>query len=145
MTDIERDICETQQMIYEHMCNQGYDMKSFSDAYLRSDFCRRAMDTLYSRFQLEFPTECEDFFWPEIKDQVEKMEDGLQFDVDVACWIGYTYRQLYFETQIPSRELVELIPFEVMCQYYPGMHTIDEEEAAELMIKNMKRNWHCDM
>lgn len=48
MTGINYDICYTQQRIYKYMCQQGYDMKTFSDAYLRSDFCRRAMDTNYN-------------------------------------------------------------------------------------------------
>lgn len=27
-----------------------------------------------------------------------------------------------------------------MCKYYPEMHTIDEESAAEIMIENMKKD-----
>lgn len=58
MTGIGYDICKTQQRIYEYTASKGYDMVSFSDAYLKSDFCKRAMDSAYSRFQLETPLEC---------------------------------------------------------------------------------------
>lgn len=46
----ERITCETQQSIYESMAVQGYDMKVFSDAFLSSDFCRRAWDTIILGF-----------------------------------------------------------------------------------------------
>lgn len=139
MTDTDRAICRTQEKIYAYMCEKGYDMQVFSDAYLKSDFCKRAMDTIYSRFQLETPMECEDFYMPEIGDQLTKLPDDQMFDSDIARWIGYTYRQLYFESGISSAELADKIPFDVMCRYYPGMHTIDEDLAVETMLENLKR------
>lgn len=73
MNGIEYDICYTQQRIYEHMASEKYDMRVFSDAYLKCDFCRRAMDTCYSRFQLEDVYECMDFYMPEIGASLVKM------------------------------------------------------------------------
>lgn len=136
MTGVDYDICRTQQRIYEYMASEGYDIASFSDAYLASDFCRRAMDTIYSRFQLETPLECSDFYMPEIGAQLKKLAPGMTYDVDVAGWIGFTYRQIYIETGTPSASLVKMIPFQTMERYYPGMHTIDEEEAAQIIIEN---------
>ncbi|MBD5530217.1 MAG: hypothetical protein HDR02_17705 [Lachnospiraceae bacterium] len=57
MGEIDYDICSTQKEIYEYMVDSGYDLKAFSNAYLLRDFCRSAMDTIYSRFQIEFPDE----------------------------------------------------------------------------------------
>lgn len=136
MTGIEYDICQTQQRIYEYMCAQNYDMKVFSKLYLESEFCRKAMDTNYSRFQLETPRECADFYMPEIGAELRKLEDGRSFDLDMAGWIGFTYRQIYLKTQTPSALLARLLPFDAMVQYYPGMHTIDEDTAAQIMIDN---------
>lgn len=136
MTGIEYDICRTQQRIYEYMASEGYDIASFSDAYLSSDFCRRAMDTVYSRFQLETPLECSDFYMPEIGSQLKKLAPGMMYDIDVAGWIGFTYRQIYMKTGTPSASLAKLIPFQAMERYYSGMHTIDEDEAAQIMIEN---------
>ena len=136
MRDVEYNICETQQDIFEYMAQKGYDMKVFSDAYLSSDFCRRAMDTNYSRFLLEDTEECADFFMPEIGHMLTKVSDNKMFNLDVAAWIGFTYRQLYIETGTPSAELIKIIPFERMCACYAGLHTIDEEVAAERLIEN---------
>ena len=140
MTGINYDICYTQQRIYKYMCQQGYDMKTFSDAYLQSDFCRRAMDTNYSRFQLETALECADFYMPEIEDKLKKLPDGEKFDLDIAEWIGFTYRQLYIVSKKPSSILADAIPFETMVHYYPGMHTIDEDKAAEIILHNAFTN-----
>ena len=46
------------------------------------------------------------------------------------------YRQLYIETEIPSAELVEKADFATMCRYYPGLHTIDEEMATDIICEN---------
>lgn len=137
MTGIEYDICQTQQRIYEYMCAQNYDMEIFSNLYLQSEFCCKAMDTNYSRFQLETPQECADFYMPEISAALKKLDGGRTFDMDIAGWIGFTYRQIYIKTQTPSALLSKLLPFDVMIRYYPGMHTIDEDTAAQLIIDNV--------
>lgn len=128
-------ICETQARIYELAADTGYDMKAFSDAYLASSFCERAMDTVYSRFQFADAEECFDFLIPEIGERVPK--GSGYFDPAVAHWIGYTYRQMAFELQMGSRELSKRLSFELMCQYYPGLHTIDEEMSAEIIMSRM--------
>ena len=51
MGGIDYDICMTQSRIYKYIAQCGYDVNRFSDAFLMSDFCRRAFDTIYSRFQ----------------------------------------------------------------------------------------------
>lgn len=136
MRSIDYDICQTQQRIYEYMAKNGYDMKVFSDAYLSSDFCRRAMDTIYSRFQLEDVGECSDFFMPEIEHQLIKYPNNFGCDMDIAGWIGFTYRQLFITTGVHSAELIKIVPFDAMCRYYPGLHTIDEENAVDVIIEN---------
>lgn len=49
---IELSIYQNQGRLYQFVANLGYDMEDFSNAYLTSDFCKRAMDTTYSRFQM---------------------------------------------------------------------------------------------
>ena len=131
---VQECICDTQQRIYEYAARMKYDMPRFSDAYLTSDFCKRAMDAPYSRFQFADEEECFDFITPEIGEM--KYAEELYFDPDVAGWIGYTYRYLAFQFGLDSRTLNRKIPFSVMCRYYPGLHTIDEEAAAEIMIED---------
>lgn len=133
MNQIDYHFCKTQQSIYERAAHAGYDMQIFSDAYLSSTFCAEAMDTIYSRFQTNFAKECEDFFMPEISNKLIKYSNGDYFDLDVAAWIGFTYRQLFIETSIPSTELCRIVSFESMCRYYAGLHTISEKQAGEII------------
>lgn len=137
MTGIEHDICDTQGRIYEYASTFGYDMEVFSKAYLCSDFCHRAMDAPYSRFQLHTEEECWDFIYPEIEKVLKKYPDGQVFDRNVAYWIGFTYRHAAFITEASSRELNEGISFKTMCNYYPGMHTIDEDAAIDIIKGNI--------
>ena len=70
LTDTEDAICRTQAEIYVQVVNDGYDIESFSNAYLASRFCEREMDAVYSHFQIEFPSECLDFIYHEVKDKL---------------------------------------------------------------------------
>lgn len=134
MTEVEYDICETQMRIYEYYAKHKYDMKIFSNEYLSCDFCKRAMDTKYSRFQLEDVGECSDFFLPEIEDKL-LIKNDIDIPIDIVGWIGFTYRQLYFETKILSKNLCQIVTFDDMIKLYPGMHTIDENDAGERIVK----------
>ena len=135
MEDINYDICMTQSRIYKYVAQCGYDVKKFSDAFLMSDFCRRAFDTIYSRFQLEDVLECMDFIVPEIKDALI-LNENIIFDEDVAAWIGFVYRQLYIETKVNSATLAVKVSFRTLCNYYPGLHTIDLEDATDIICKD---------
>ena len=130
------DICMTQSHIYRYIAQCGYDVKRFSDAFLLSDFCRRAFDTIYSRFQLEDVLECMDFIAPEISSDLIMNRDNVIFDEDVAAWIGFTYRQLYIETKVNSSNLVGKVSFRTLCNYYAGLHTIDLEDATDIICRD---------
>lgn len=135
MTDSEYSICETQGYIFELAANLGYDMELFANEYLTSRFCEKSFDTGYSRYFAADAEESWEIFYPEIKDKLKKYGEGKHFRADAAAWIGFTYRQLWFETAIPSGQLVRRIPFLDMIRLYPGLHTIDEEMAAERLIE----------
>lgn len=131
----EYGICKTQARLYRYVAQKGFDMEWFSENYLRSSFCKRAFDTTYSRFQTADELECLDFILPELG-TIKMLDDAYMFHPDVAEWIGFTYRQLYIETEIPSSELVKKINFATMCRYYPGLHTVDEEMATDIICEN---------
>lgn len=136
MNNVDYNICNTQGKIYEYAAKLGYDLSVFSSLYLKSDFCRRAFDTIYSRFQYHDEEESWDFLYPEIKDRLTVYGEGKSFDGGVAYWIGFTYRQLYIEGGISSAELADGIDFNTMCNYYPGLHTVDEDMAYDIIIAN---------
>lgn len=138
MTDLQHRICETQAELFEYVAKEGYDLKIFAEEYLSSSFCRRAFDTTYSRFLLEDEQGCLDFILPEIGDKLTKYEDNTVYDPAAASWIGFTYRQLYYETGIMSEELIKKVSFEAMERYYPGLHTVDEDMAFDIIAKDKK-------
>lgn len=104
---IDYDICECQGEIYREAAKAGYDIGSFSDAYLKSEFYGTSFDTVWSRFQVLGGFECLEAVLMEVSPS--KIEDeNVEFDRDVAYWMGYIYRQLYLTTGIKSAELAEM-------------------------------------
>lgn len=133
--EMEYRICETQAELYEYAANNGYVFPHFSDVYLTSSFCERAMDTIYSRFQLQYPEELMDFLG--VENTFIKGDSDI--DGEVAYWIGFTYRQMYFELKRASKELVKLFPFDMLKHMYVGLHTQDPEYVSEVLKENLKK------
>lgn len=50
--------------------------------------------------------------------------NGIEYDI---CY-----------TQIKSAELVQKITYNVMLRYYPGLHTIDEDMAVDIICNDFK-------
>ena len=88
------------------------------------------MDAVYSHFQLADAEECLDFILPEI--EIRSLPEPVYRD-QVAYWIGFMYRYLFFSLQIPSDRLADALSFQVMTVYYPGLHTVDEDMAVEII------------
>lgn len=131
---INYDICETQALLFEYAAGR-YEFSNFVHLYMHSDFCRRAMDTTYSRFQLETERECFDFILPEIGDQLVSVQSPT-ISMDVANWIGFAYRALYIRTEIPSAVLIEKVPLDAMYRYYPGLHTVEENMQIDIICED---------
>lgn len=129
---INYEICRTQGNIYEYIAEQGLDLATFSEKYMRSNFTERQMDTKYSRYQLREPEECLDFIFPEIGDIPAA---GQPVSHAAAFWTGFIYRGLYLATGISSRKLAEIIPFSDMAAMY-GYHLMDELMQLEKIIEN---------
>ncbi|WP_027406860.1 hypothetical protein [Anaerovibrio sp. RM50] len=131
--DIQMVICETQGDIFQCANELGYDMDKFVPAYMKSHFCERSMDTAYSPFQMADPEECLDFILPEIN--VPKLPEPLYIP-DALWWIGFIYRLLYFELKKSSNEIIDKVPFKAMLIYYPGLSTVDEYMAVEIISED---------
>ena len=135
---VEQDICKTQGELYEYAALHDYMFPQFSDIYMKSDFCKRAMDAKYSRFQIREPEELMDFLVPENPELDQNMyKNGECFDNDVAFWIGYIYRYLAFESRKASSELYKLYPFGNLVKAYPGLHTVDDDMAIDILLKRL--------
>lgn len=130
MDRIEDIICETQGDIFRCANEMKLDMDVFVPAYMNSNFCERNMDAIYSTFQMADAEECLDFILPEV--DVPKL-DNIKYDSAVLEWIGYTYRHLFFALEKSSKEIIEKVPFSSMLVYYPGLHTVDEDMAIDII------------
>ena len=133
LTYTEDAICRTQASIYVQVVHDGYDVKSFSDAYLTSNFCQRSMDAEYSRFQIEFPQECLDFIYPEIKEQLRPRDEIV--DYEKVYWAGYMYRALQLLTGLSSNKLQRKIPCDKLLSTYSGLHVEDDTLIFEDLCK----------
>jgi len=134
LSSIETAICETQGDLFEFVANLGTDMEWFIPTYMNSDFCNREMDATYSYFQMEHPLEILDFLSKEIGEC--KIKPNKYFRLDVAFWLGYTYRQLKIQTGVSSKEIFQTISLEKLCNAYAGLHTVDEEMATDILCEN---------
>ena len=135
--DVEDMICRTQADIYIQAQRDGYDIESFSDAYLSSHFCSQYMDRPYSRFQTEFANACLELIYPEIKDALKPANKLI--NEDIIDWVGYMYRALYLKTGIPSKELQSRVPFWRLARTY-GLHVEDDSLILEDLIRIFKLN-----
>lgn len=130
MTHIQDIICETQGEIFRCANEMKLDMDSFAPQYMKSRFCEKSMDTIYSPFQMADAEECLDFILAEIN--VPKL-NNIKYDSSATEWVGYTYRHLYFALGKSSKEIVNNVSFISMLVYYPGLHTVDEDMAIEII------------
>lgn len=128
-------IANTQEGIYNIAYDMGYDIEAFSTFYLQSDFCKYEMDSLYSKFQTEFPEVCMDEIQAELKNKkiiLPKRKDECFYS---PGWIGKMYRYLFFELQMPSSELANKIPFQKIAEKDSELEFDNlEDQIKELAI-----------
>lgn len=164
VTQLDEAIIEVQGKLFEYMALYGYHMDVFTEQYMNSDFVKRYYETGYSYLQGNDLFENLDFLLPEIQDNLTQYPNAVKlipsvpgngpssnlglveptsemiFDIDVAEWIGETYRRLNIMTSIPSKELIQLFPFNLMCKMYPGLHTIDATQSIEILMESVNKS-----
>ncbi len=137
MNDEERFICCQQQELYEYAQARQADMEAFSDMFLNSELCNNSLDKPYSVDQFADIAN-----WLEFLEKDCPVIPGLfqksRVTLSAAGWTGFTYRQLHFATGLSGKELARLVPFGKLVAAYPGLHTVDEDMAAEIIIKDFK-------
>lgn len=131
---IDRSISTTVGKLYVLAVEKGFDLNSFSDLFLTSDFCARAFDIPYSHFQMDDEDVSMIFLLREVAPKVN--ESDQQCAEDAAYWIGYMYRFLYIQTDIPSAVLKEKVSFSYMLKKFYGLSTIDEEQAVDIICSD---------
>ncbi|MCQ2503700.1 MAG: hypothetical protein MJ103_00520 [Saccharofermentans sp.] len=141
MDRIELKICGTQKRIYKYAAKLGYSIEDFSNAFLKSEFCAEAFDTEYSRYQFETPIECMDFILPEIEGKLKKCDVS---DFDLAGYVGFIYRYLYYVTPYSSSELVDKVPFESIARTVDSSLISGEEIVVDDICREFGLEYYPD-
>ncbi len=127
LTDIriDRKICDTQGKIFDQANRDGYDINVFTDKYMNSVFCQKGMDYRASRYTFEDPDTCLHEIYKEIG------KPGNAAYNEAAYWIGYTYRQLAYETDMPSRDVIKKVPLDKLILNFAAHHCMDENNSTD--------------
>lgn len=133
---IHRYICKQQQELFEYVQAHNADVIFFAEAFMKSDFCNRSLDKPYSVDQYADIMNWLEFLeWEKITVRAV-LQQQRPVSFRVAGWLGFTYRQLQIETGLQSRELWEKVPIERLIRAWPGLHTVDEDMAAEIIMED---------
>lgn len=132
-----RFICKQQQELFEYVQKKGADIKAFAKAFLNSDFCNRSLDKPYSVDQYADILNWLEFLeWEKINVRPALRNQPVSFRI--AGWVGFSYRQLQIETGLQSRVLWEKVSIDKLISAWPGLHTVDEDMAAEIIIADFQ-------
>ncbi len=135
MEEVNRIICVNQQDLFELLSKRRVDMYTFIPQYMTSAFCNREIDSDYSFFQFADVEDWIDFLKKEFKILPDPFTKD-RIDTITSGWIGFTYRYLQIKTKISSRELIDKIPLENLLNSYAGLHTVDEDMAYDIIVKD---------
>lgn len=131
----QRFFCNQQKDLFEYAQERNVDVKRFTRLFLNSDFCNRCLDVPYSVDQF-----ADTMNWLEFLEKDCPIKENpfqkIKIPESIAGWIGFTYRHIQILTGMKSKDILEKIPVEKMIISYPGLHTIDEDEAAKILIKD---------
>ncbi|MBR3721577.1 MAG: hypothetical protein IKN12_02335 [Selenomonadaceae bacterium] len=130
---IEDIICETQGEIFKCANEMKLDMDIFVPKYMKSRFCEKNMDTIYSYYQMIDGEISLYYILQEIEVPILK---EAKYNSVVMDWIGFIYRRIYYAAKKNSKEIIEKAPFNAMLIYYPGLHTVDEDMAVDIIIED---------
>ena len=137
---IEYNICSKIGKLYILANEMGFDIKDFSKSFLKSNFCHRAFDTIYSFFQ----NEDEDVSMEYLLKEITPLKAVNDIPEDVIYWIGFMYRYIYIHTGISSNKICDIVSFDEMLKYiertmYP-FEEYSEDEVFEIIDKDKNFN-----
>ena len=132
-------IMETQGEIYNLAYKMNFDMSWFSEQYLKSVFCEKEMDAIYSKFQTEFPEACMEELLSEWDNKkiaiVCRKEDAIDAYTSPTR-IGQIYRYLFYELCLPSKELQHILPYSEIANYDIEFDTLEIENIVSFIMED---------
>lgn len=135
LDDIQFYFCEQQQELFEYVQQKGANIQKFTHDFMCSKFCNCSLDLKYSVDQFADIVNWLEFIEAEFNIQFDNSQNRI-VPLEVAGWLGFTYRQLQIESGLKSRELIKRIPFDRLVLAYEGLHTVDIDMAGEIVMND---------
>lgn len=133
-----QEIVETQGELFENICEYvpGIDVRDFIERYMAGQ-TRRYIDQAKAYVCTMDAEELWQYFR---KEERFDPREGGGIGGFIPNWIGqfYAYFQWYYN--MPSREIVKLLPVDFMVAGYRGLHDLD----LELAVKKVGEQCGCN-
>jgi hypothetical protein len=104
------------------------DEKWFIEKFMKSRV-RRLLDHASPKFAAMPSPELIDYFMQE--ETEEDYKRGDEWGGFLPQWVGMMYALLQYEHNIPSAQLIEILPLNEMERLYPALHQLGFAAAAE--------------
>lgn len=129
--------------IFVEAYNCHYDMNDFTHNFMKSEFCKKYMDGIYSTWQYQNAKVSMEVIEHEIH---PIKSDNSYTSKDNCYWVGYLYKQIHFETEIPSNEIVDLYSFNKLSNYLYSHEDYNIEDMVTDLTKTMEleKEQECD-
>lgn len=129
-------ICDRQACLFQIFA-QEFELNSFIVAFANTNFCKEALDTKYSYFQMQ-----DELVWKEMVERELPTLPKPKVNISKAeiRWIGYAYRLMQIKTGLKTYELLEKYPLEhVQKQFYKDEYVgrIENSVNEILEVSNM--------
>lgn len=134
-SEVQYYICETQGLLFKLAQTMDFDDDDFIQKFMHSDLCKRALDQLYSPWQMADPEDMMD----ETLRFITPKKNTQHYDSNAVNWIGYMYRYLHLRLAIPSAVIYDILPLQDMLVSYVGMHTQDDEYFVDVIKDKLER------
>lgn len=133
---MREEVADTQAEIFVYAEKQGYDMESFIEGYMRSDFCNQEMDSVYSYFHCKPDTVCFGYIDKTGMKKITEQNDNPV--ITDPGWIGSVYRYMVFFSGLSSREIVEMVSPKEMDDFSITYDCWEHEDAAKDILKRLQ-------
>ena len=132
------EIVETQGKLFGRLEreNPECDGADFITAYMNSTV-RSYIDKAFAVVANMNATELKEKF---LSEEGYSFKRGEPLDGLAADWIGQFYAYCQWSSGIESRELIRILPIEVMCRAYPGLHDLSLSLATERLTPLLPTN-----
>jgi len=125
---LDEIVCVSQGLVFAYANDNGYDMATFTEEFLCSDFCRREWDADSSWYQFAHATQTMKFLIKECH-----LKKGKTYAHDVMYWVGYMYRLMAQTYHLPSRIVFQHISFDHMLDGFLSYHILAFTVAAKYL------------